>query len=547
MENSSLGLDYFTSAPANSSTSLVYGFVIALFSLFFLERLFQSRKNALPLPPGPRGFPLVGNLLDMPKPTDFQAHHWAKHKDLYGPISSVSVFSKTMIVLNDPEVVNDLFEKRSIEFSSRPQQIFAADYMGWKHGTGLIKYNDSLRFQRKAMARILGTKSAAAQYNNLQEAEVGHFLLNMLESPQDLRQHLAKEAGTIILKLSYGYTTERSGKDPLLSIMNKAMEDLALAIVPGRYMVDNFPMMRYIPEWLPGGGWKKDGRRYAADVKYTVETPYKFVQKQMEQEKHEQSYLSQALETTEDTPMNVRNNKWTAASIFGAGSDTTVAVNSAFYLAMALFPEVQKRAQAEIDAVVGSDRLPVASDRKSLPYVDALVKEIIRWHPIVPMGLPHTNEKDAEYKGYRIPKHAILMPNVWLFTHDPTVYPDPFQVRPERFLKGQTLTAKNPPDPLSFAFGFGRRVCPGKLLADNTVYLTFAQSLAVYNIAKPVVDGKTIEPKAEFKASVISHPADYEVSVKPRSAHHEKMIRALEEKFPWQESNAKEFMEAAAS
>lgn len=80
---------------------------------------------------------------------------------------------------------------------------------------------------------------------------------------------------------------------------------------------------------------------------------------------------------------------------------------------MAMFPEVQKKAQAEIESVVGSGRLPVASDRKNLPYVDALVKEVFRWYPIVPMGLPHSCLDDAEYKGYRIPKEAILMPNVW--------------------------------------------------------------------------------------------------------------------------------------
>lgn len=118
-------------------------------------------------------------------------------------------------------------------------------------------------------------------------------------------------------------------------------------------------------------------------------------------------------------------------------------------------------------------------------------------------------------------------------------------MRPERFVAGQTLTAKDPPDPRSIVFGFGRRVCPGKLLADNSVYLTFAQSLAVFNITKPVVDGKTVELKAELIPSVISHPPNYEVSVKPRSAHHEKLIRSLENKFPWQESSSKELLEVA--
>lgn len=77
-----------------------------------------------------------------------------------------------------------------------------------------------------------------------------------------------------------------------------------------------------VPEWMPGGGWKKMARKYAADLKYTLETPYKFVQKQMAEGTNEPSYLSRAIETTEDVPFNVLNNKWTATGIFAAGSDT---------------------------------------------------------------------------------------------------------------------------------------------------------------------------------------------------------------------------------
>jgi len=80
---------------------------------------------------------------------------------------------------------------------------------------------------------------------------------------------------------------------------------------------------------------------------------------------------------------------------------------------MTLYPEVQRKAQEEIDGVVGTDRLPSFQDRQNLPYVDAIVKEVLRWHPVAPMGIPHMTTEDDVYEGYLIPKGALLLPNIW--------------------------------------------------------------------------------------------------------------------------------------
>jgi cytochrome P450 len=79
---------------------------------------------------------------------------------------------------------------------------------------------------------------------------------------------------------------------------------------------------------------------------------------------------------------------------------------------MAQFPDVQRHAQAELDLVVGP-RLPTMNDRPNLPYVHALIKEVMRWHPVVPLGVPHMATEDDEYCGYRIPKGAVLIANIW--------------------------------------------------------------------------------------------------------------------------------------
>lgn len=80
---------------------------------------------------------------------------------------------------------------------------------------------------------------------------------------------------------------------------------------------------------------------------------------------------------------------------------------------MTLYPDVQKKAQAEIDEVVGTGRLPGFEDRENLPYTNALVKESLRWHPVGPMGLPHVSTEDDMYEGYFIPKGSLLLANIW--------------------------------------------------------------------------------------------------------------------------------------
>jgi cytochrome P450 len=212
---------------------------------------------------------------------------------------------------------------------------------------------------------------------------------------------------------------------------------------------------------------------------------------------------------------------------------------------MALYPEVQTKAQEELDRVLGSNKFPTFEDRHSLPYIDAIVKESLRWHPVAPMGIPHMCSEDDVYKGYRIPKGSLVMPNIWYgtpvsgkgasyhrianhlhreFTHDPETYKDPRTFNPSRFLSPTPEM-----DPRNLSFGFGRRICPGRLLADSTIFMTIAKSLAVFDIQP---DGEDSVGE-EFLPGVISHPAPFRLRITPRSEVAEGLVRAIEREIPW--------------
>ncbi|KAM4066294.1 cytochrome p450 [Hirsutella rhossiliensis] len=220
--------------------------------------------------------------------------------------------------------------------------------------------------------------------------------------------------------------------------------------------------------------------------------------------------------------------------MYTAGADTTAITLTSFFLAMVMNPKVQRKAQEEIDNVIGTDRLPRFEDRDKLPYVESVVQEAYRWFPVVPLCFPHAMLEDAIEKGYNIPKGAIILPAIWWFLHDPEVYAEPDVFDPERFLE-----PRKEPDPKNEAFGYGRRVCPGRNFADSSVFLTIAKTLAALDITKAVNNhGKEIEVKFGVTPGVLSHPLAFSCNIEPRSKKHAELVRSVEVEQPREESDA---------
>jgi cytochrome P450 len=160
------------------------------------------------------------------------------------------------------------------------------------------------------------------------------------------------------------------------------------------------------------------------------------------------------------------------------GSDTTSAVMAWLVLAMLAYPETQARAHAELDAVVGRARPPNFADYPHLPYIRAMVKEVLRWRPIGPLGVAHRSTEDDWYEGMFIPKGTICIPNAWHMNRDPEI----FGKNTEHFDPARYLDASGDIAPGMceikeqghFTYGFGRRICPGRHMADNTLFINIA-------------------------------------------------------------------------
>ncbi|KAG2066224.1 cytochrome P450 [Suillus decipiens] len=469
--------------------------------------------NSASYPPGPRGWPLVGNIRAIPEIKPWLTFtEWGKK---YGPISHIEVLGQHIIVLNSAKSAVDMLDKKGTVYSDRPILPMAGELVGWKHVVGLLPYGDRFRQHRKYIHQIIGNRAALHVYHPIEEIETRRFLKRVFSNPEQLRAHVRHTAGAIILRICYGYEVKEDN-DPFIDLADRAMDQFSRSTAPGAFMVDIVPFLANVPEWFPGAGFKRLAREWSKTCEDVVTTPYKFVQDQMDAGIAPVSFTSKhlgghTLSAEEDHVV-----KWSAVSLYGGGADTTVAAIYSIFLAMTLFPDVQKKAQAEIDAVIGPDRLPSFADRDSLPYTEALVKEVFRWHAVAPTAIPHRVSEDDIHDGYYIPKGSLILLNIWFMLNDPQIYANPSQFNPERFLDNN---GKDPePEPRTICFGFGRRICPGLRLADASVWISTVMSLAVFDISKVVENGVEITPEIDPSSGSISHPKPFKCSIKPRSA-----------------------------
>jgi len=130
---------------------------------------------------------------------------------------------------------------------------------------------------------------------------------------------------------------------------------------------------------------------------------------------------------------------------------------------MALYPQVQKKAQKALDDLLAGQRLPEFSDFASIPYLAAVVNEVLRWHPVTPFAIYHASNQDDTYNGYFIPKGSYMVANAWAILHDESIFgPDTDKFVPERFMKDDKNATGPDISDVDLAFGFGRRACPGR-------------------------------------------------------------------------------------
>ncbi|KAJ6502305.1 cytochrome P450 [Mycena sanguinolenta] len=488
-------------------------------SLQKLANAWQRRR--IPFPPGPSPYPLIGNLRDFP--TKLPWTIYAKWGIQYGSdVVHASALGHHIVIVNSVKAAVELFEKRSYLYADRPV-VAMIELMGWDFNAGSMRLGNKWREHRRIFQQHF-RQEACRNYRPIQMKKIHQLLQRLLSSPQEFREHLKTLAAATIMATIYGY--EVHSDDHFVALAENAAQKLADSVLPGAFAVNVFPILRYLPSWMPGGGF----HRVAAEARQLTEemreVPFKFVKQNMNQagDCHKEAIVKDVAATA-------------YAGTYQLSLAASIRLESSFSLAMATHPEVQKKAQIEIDTVVGTHRLPGFEDRSSLPYVEAVYREVMRYRPVVPLGLAHANTADDIYNGFFIPKGATVISNIWAMTRDESLYPEPEQFDPDRFF---TTDGKLNDDDTILTFGFGRRICVGRYNADASVWATIVSVLSTFNIAKAKdATGQEIDIDGGYTDGLISscqrvwilttmssHPLPFPCSIIPRSEAAKCLVQA---------------------
>ncbi|PPQ82698.1 hypothetical protein CVT24_004307 [Panaeolus cyanescens] len=489
---------------ANRSLSLLYGSISAVLALVFFSIVQKRKSESRRIPPGPRGLPLFGNALQMPKETPWLTFaEWSK---IYGDVFYINVFGTSVIILNSMKAAKELLDKRSAVYSDRPK-LNMASLCGYDRTFTLQSYGHEWRQQRKLVVQEFHP-THCQDYYALQDERAAAVVHKILQDPSRLTYakmqivNCPRQIGAVILRAAYGYTVQ-SEDDPWLKTGLEMMHEFDLATTLGNFTVDFIPWIKYIPAWVPGASFQKKAQQWRKNYDRVAWEPLTWTKNNWESGRavmpnmcgniYEAAggQLGQEVET---------RLAYALPGVLGGGLDTNVTTALSFFMAMILYPEVQMKAQAKLDRVVGKERLPSVSDRPNLPYIRSIMAEVYRWAPAGPLSVPHAPNHDDEYDGMLIPKGSMIIPNVWHILHNANDYPDPMAFIPERYNGRDAEMDKV----RNVAFGFGRRICPGMHFAEGTFFAIVATTLATCDIL-PGLDenGQVALPKYAFTSSIV--------------------------------------------
>ncbi|KAI0699911.1 CyP450 monooxygenase [Cerioporus squamosus] len=513
-------------SPGDAYAPLPLAVVVGLLILTYVVSYarWQARSRGRPLPPGPWCLPFIGNIFHMRRPELWRAHRELCEK--YGDIVYVPVLGQSIVVLGGPQAIYDLLDKRSAVTSDRQRSVLIP-LSGQDFNIAFMPYGSWWRRHRREFTQHFLPVVNAGHLEAQRQSSL-LFLRKLLKDPTHLCDHIRYTFSASIVKVTYGIDVAEED-DANIALMEKTLEGFQ-AFSPGRFLVQYLPILQHVPTWWPVVGSQlrelKSWRTAAREVKQAM---YSQTHEALVRGEANESVLSGMLDRLSEhgrtiPPEEQEIAKNVCITAFEGAADTAFSTLQFFFQAMTLYPGVQKKAQAELDSVVGPDRLPDHSDKASLPYVNALLKETLRWQNVVPMSLPHYTVEDIEYRGYFIPKGTILSPQTWACMHDPAVYPEPERFLPDRFLHDGKLDAEVR-DPTDFVFGYGRRVCPGKYFAETALFINMATILHVFDITPPIDEhGNAIAIEPTLAGSFLLYPEDCRCTVKPRTAQAEALI-----------------------
>ncbi|KAF9235335.1 cytochrome P450 [Melanogaster broomeanus] len=479
----------------------VAGIVATASAVAFLYNKYQAApatKNGIPLPPGPparwfwqSAFPrskIIHTLTD-----------WVAR---YGPVMSLREGSRVTIVIGSLDAATEIMEQEGGALVDRPRSVVLGEMLSNEMRIIMVGSGERFRRLRKAVHTHLRPK-AAETYQGIQCEHARDVILDILRDPKHHIEHVQRFSASVILRVTYGKSTPTSNDDPEVVRIHQNSKDILTAARPGAYLVDIFPILKYVP------GYGRDLRKLHESELVLFRGLLGRVEEEVSRNEASPSFSKTLLENVGDHQLSYDEMAYLSGSLFGPGSETTSIAITTFIMAAAHHPEAQARVQEELDMVVGMDR----GERMRcsiLPQLHAFMSEALRWRPVVTLGVFHRATRDIVWRNQIIPAGAKVLGCHWVISRDPVAFPDPEKFDPQRWLdpNGQLRT-----DLRFYTYGFGRRVCPALHVANRSLYVNLALLLWSFRIAER--PDAPIDVNA-FTDTVVPCAVPFEVDFVPR-------------------------------
>ncbi|KAF3677704.1 Cytochrome [Capsicum annuum] len=458
----------------------VLALLVVLYIVQELRNKFMKKKKKLP--PGPKGLPIIGNLHMIGKNVHQDLHKIAKR---YGPIMSMRFGVVPIIVASSPHAAEQFLKKHDLIFASRPDNKVVQYIAHNQRNLTFSKYGPYWRNMRKLCTLELVSNLKINSFQAMRKQEVANFVtfINKAASSGvevDISAKLASLSANMACLMVFGKKymddefDERGFKD--------VIEETAVVT-----STPNFG--EFIP-FLDVFDLQGLTRRSKELAKIFDD----FFERVIDEHVHDSKEEKQTKDIV-DTMMNImqsgkaefefdrRHVKAMLLDMLIASMDTSSTAIDWIFSEIIRHPKVMKKLQNELEQVVGLNRMVEESDLEKLEYLDMVIKEGFRLHPVAPLLIPHESIEDCTIDGFDIPKGSRILVNTWAIGRDPEVWPEPEKFVPERFV-GSNIDLRGHDFQL-LPFGSGKRSCPGIQLGLITVRLVLAQMVHCFDWELP--------------------------------------------------------------
>ncbi|NXY55900.1 CP1A5 protein, partial [Callaeas wilsoni] len=462
--------------------------VAAVFCLVFLllQWLQQPVPEGLQRPPGPRGYPILGNVLELRKDTHLALSRLSRR---YGDVMEVRIGTRPVLVLSGLETIKQALVKQGEDFMGRPDL----------HSFRLVTDGQSLTFSPdsgevwKARRRLAQsalksfsvapspTSSSTCLLEEHVSKEAEYLVTKYLQLMEEEKRfepyrYLVVSVTNVICAMCFGKRYEHEDQE-LLRLVNSAQE--FTEVTAAGNPADFIPVLQYLPS--------RSMEKFMDFNRYLLS----FLQKRVKE--HYETYdennirditdslIEQCLDKKLETSMATQIPKDKIVNLvndlFGAGFETVTTALSWSLMYLVTYPDIQRKIQEELDRTIGRERRPRLSDRGTLPYTEAFILEMFRHSSFLPFAIPHSTTKDTVLNGYYIPKGRCVFINQWQVNHDEKLWKDPETFNPERFLSADGTKVNKEDGEKVLIFGLGKRRCIGEAIARWQVFLFLATLL----------------------------------------------------------------------